>query len=352
MIRIGFLRRLQFSEIELQHLLIGTALFTGVMLSWFLIPYDLNISLTAETLIFSILLTGLSAPLFFLHEIGHKLSAQHYNMWAEFRLNEQGVMLTAISMLPFFPIKFIAPGAVQVRGYSDVPTIGKVSAYGPTVNVIIGGIYLFLAGVILTINEIFVSMDVFSEYTELLELLITVFTVATWFSFFLGGFNMLPFGPLDGKKVNTWNSQVFWGLLLVCGLMWFEINVQIVWELLGDIEPIFLVFYPLILGSLNFIGGYLLLQRLKDPHFDPGKPTQQYDDYSYPHFTGSSPLGGDTQIRVKRTTSTTKKKLKAFCAECGEGVLLPFNCSTCGGYYCANHRLPGRHFCYVDHDKV
>ncbi|MEC9090193.1 MAG: hypothetical protein VYC11_02370, partial [Candidatus Thermoplasmatota archaeon] len=29
----------------------------------------------------------------------------------------------------------------------------------------------------------------------------------------LGAFNMLPFGPLDGKKIKTWSEPVFWTFL-------------------------------------------------------------------------------------------------------------------------------------------
>jgi Zn-dependent protease len=32
---------------------------------------------------------------------------------------------------------------------------------------------------------------------------------------FLGLFNMLPFGPLDGLKVKDWNEQAFFAVLLI-----------------------------------------------------------------------------------------------------------------------------------------
>ena len=31
----------------------------------------------------------------------------------------------------------------------------------------------------------------------------------------LGAFNMLPFGPLDGKKIKTWSEPAFWNFLLI-----------------------------------------------------------------------------------------------------------------------------------------
>jgi len=45
---------------------------------------------------------------FILHELAHKYVAQGYGLWAEFRLNMTGLLLTAISIVS--PIKFIAPG--------------------------------------------------------------------------------------------------------------------------------------------------------------------------------------------------------------------------------------------------
>ena len=29
----------------------------------------------------------------------------------------------------------------------------------------------------------------------------------------LGAFNMLPFGPLDGKKIKNWSEPVFWSFI-------------------------------------------------------------------------------------------------------------------------------------------
>ena len=35
----------------------------------------------------------------------------------------------------------------------------------------------------------------------------------------------------------------------------------------------------------------------------------------------------------------------AKCAVCGKEVLMPFKCSYCGEYFCAEHRLPEKHNC-------
>ena len=39
----------------------------------------------------------------------------------------------------------------------------------------------------------------------------------------LGALNMLPFGPLDGKKIRTWSIPVFWIWLIICfSMVWFN----------------------------------------------------------------------------------------------------------------------------------
>ena len=38
-------------------------------------------------------------------------------------------------------------------------------------------------------------------------------------------------------------------------------------------------------------------------------------------------------------------KETAKCQYCGEEVVLPFRCTYCGGFFCAEHRIPERHEC-------
>jgi Zn-dependent protease len=46
-----------------------------------------------------------------------------------------------------------------------------------------------------------------------------------WGNAALAVFNMLPFGPLDGKKIKKWSETMFWFWLIVTGsLIWFNIN--------------------------------------------------------------------------------------------------------------------------------
>jgi Zn-dependent protease len=46
-----------------------------------------------------------------------------------------------------------------------------------------------------------------------------------WGNAILGTFNMLPFGPLDGKKIKTWSDTIFWVWFVICAsLIWFNIE--------------------------------------------------------------------------------------------------------------------------------
>ena len=44
-----------------------------------------------------------------------------------------------------------------------------------------------------------------------------------WGNAFLAVFNMLPFGPLDGRKIKTWSDSIFWTWMIICvGLLYFN----------------------------------------------------------------------------------------------------------------------------------
>ena len=188
---------LRFSKLEILHLLIATALVAAV-----------GLSLYRFQLRWDFLAIFISA--FVIHELGHKFLAQFYRAWAEFRVLFYGAVVTAISALPFFPFKFIAPGAVMISGNLTVGRYGRVSLIGPLTNLAMGA--GFLCAYLLT---------------TLTDSPSTILLVGVRFNGFIGFFNMIPFMGLDGQKIFGWNKIVW--VLTMAG----AIGLFIVGELLS-----------------------------------------------------------------------------------------------------------------------
>ena len=136
------------------------------------------------------------APAFILHEIAHKVMAKRYGCWAEFRADPSGLRFGVI-LSALTGIVFMAPGAVMVLGRTTKAQFGRIALAGPVTNVA-----LWMMGATLIILGQLTGIR--SDVTDLL--LITW----VWGNGVLALFNMLPFGPLDGKKIKTWSDTVFW----------------------------------------------------------------------------------------------------------------------------------------------
>ena len=171
---------LRFSKTEILHLAIATFLVTAVGLSLYRFQFR-----------WDFLLIFISA--FIVHELGHKFLAQFYRAWAEFRVLFYGAVVTAISALPFFPFKFIAPGAVMISGNLSAARNGRVSLIGPLTNLAMGTgflcSYLAIAATVGSANPILL--------------------VGARFNGFIAFFNMIPFMGLDGQKIFGWNKIVW-----------------------------------------------------------------------------------------------------------------------------------------------
>lgn len=129
--------------------------------------------------------------LFLLHEIAHKLVAQRYGLWAEFRLIWFGALLTLLSVIPFSPLKIIAPGAVMIAGSANQEIMGKTAVAGPLTNIILSLISLPIA--------------------------YFVHPLAFWsvaFNAWIALFNALPIAMLDGLKIFRWN-KIVWAMVFV-----------------------------------------------------------------------------------------------------------------------------------------
>ncbi len=130
---------------------------------------------------------------FLLHEIGHKVVAQRYGCFAEFRSFDNMLLLAVV--MSFFGIILAAPGAVMISGRVNKKKNGKISAAGPVVNLFLalGFLALFLAH----LPDLFKPLAYYG------------FVINSW----LALFNMIPFWLFDGYKILKWNKLVYGGIV-------------------------------------------------------------------------------------------------------------------------------------------
>ena len=124
---------------------------------------------------------------FLLHELAHKVVAIEFGQTAEFRA-DYGMLFFAI-MSALIGFLFAAPGAVYHRGRITIEQNGIIAVAGPVTNLGLAVTFfplVFFPGVLGTIGNLGVVINLF-----------------------LATFNMLPFGPLDGKSVIQWSKPVF-----------------------------------------------------------------------------------------------------------------------------------------------
>ena len=181
-IKIG---RISTSEIELRDLLKAwlaislafTILFTG------------GLSLSINFYYFFIVASLTVGIGFLLHEMGHKISAQHYGCFAEFRSFDNMLVLAVI--MSFFGFIFAAPGAVMISGPVGKKRNGIISMSGPLVNIVLALFFFSLTQII--------TSDVVKP----------ILAIGFFINSLLALFNMLPFGNFDGRKILTWNKIVY-----------------------------------------------------------------------------------------------------------------------------------------------
>ena len=184
-----------FSPTEIKHLIIGALLVSGVGMSWIIFAPGVSEFLFDAPVIFVGLVVLFTAA-FFLHEIAHKLAAQHFGLWAEFRLILIGAVITLLSIIS--PFKFIAPGAVMIAGSDDKNIVGKTSIAGPLTNIAFGFAALAFAFVL---PWPFILIAVYPAF----------------FNATISVLNLVPLGILDGYKIFSWN-KVVWAFAFVPAL--------------------------------------------------------------------------------------------------------------------------------------
>ncbi len=197
----------RFSSLELQHL--AMAVFALTLALMFVLPGNLpfmqrvQVALTDPINMLAAFLAVSSGFVF--HELAHKFVAIKYGCLAEFRA-QMGSLMFAVVFAVATGLVIAAPGAVQIYGRVNVRENGVISVAGPATNMAIA---------LLTLPFI-VLLSGNAEYI--------LFIVGIG-NGFLGAFNMLPFGPLDGKKVMLWSKVVwagaFFGSILLALAAWY-----------------------------------------------------------------------------------------------------------------------------------
>lgn len=127
---------------------------------------------------------------FLSHELAHRQVARKFGGHSEFRVWPMG-LLGSIFM-SFFGFVAAAPGAVNIGGIYGNERIGKTALAGPGTNIVLGTVFMAIAIV-----------------TFLIPPISSVFISLSQINLYLATFNLIPFGPLDGFKVFTWDFRTF-----------------------------------------------------------------------------------------------------------------------------------------------
>jgi len=211
-----------FSKTEKEHLALAMGAFTvalGLMQvggifsisNLGIAPWAIGILLSMPVMFIAI------GPAFLLHEIGHKIVAKKNGCWAEFRADPRGLR-NGVLIAALLGIVFMAPGAVMVAGLVTRRQNGHIAVAGPLVNLslFIIGVPLWGAVIGLTGAAEFANTAYLVNGSLVWQSM--VFDIGFYWlgaNLFLGLFNMLPFGPLDGLKVKDWNESIFYLVLAI-----------------------------------------------------------------------------------------------------------------------------------------
>jgi Zn-dependent protease len=179
-------RGIRFGEQEIRDLLIAWVAL-GVAFALFFAGGAAGVSQGSflSLLIISMLTAGIG---FLLHELAHKIVAIRFGQRAAFKADYSMLGLAIVSAMAGFI--FAAPGAVYHRGRITKRENGLIAVAGPVTNLVLA---LAFAPLLLVPVEFVFRLGLYGVGINLL----------------LAAFNMIPFGPLDGKTVLAWSFPVF-----------------------------------------------------------------------------------------------------------------------------------------------
>ena len=172
-------------------------------------PYGILGPLHSVSLVTALIYLGIALLTvgigFILHEMAHKFTAIRYGYWAEFR-KDNNMLLVAVALASLVGFVFAAPGATVIysndgRGLTREQN-GKISAAGPVVNLLLCipfAALLVIAGGLTSLNG---------------NILAQIGLAGIQINAMIAAFNLLPISILDGNKVFSWNILVFFILIL------------------------------------------------------------------------------------------------------------------------------------------
>jgi len=173
-----------------------------IVKAWLAISLIFGIAITgiSRNLLIALPLTFLTAGIGFLfHELAHKYLAQKFRCWAEFRANNQALIIGLL--ISFTGMVLVAPGGVFIRGANKYQH-GKIAFVGPMMNVFLALVFLGLAK--LNLHQL---LSLTADYGFRINSL-------------LGIFNLIPFPPFDGYSIWSWNKLMYViGVIADAGVM-------------------------------------------------------------------------------------------------------------------------------------
>ncbi|MHA1792680.1 MAG: AN1-type zinc finger domain-containing protein [Promethearchaeota archaeon] len=149
-----------------------------------------------ERELFPFLFALLFTVSFLVHEFSHRQVGRHYKLPAKFRLLTFGMLITIIGIIGYLTAgipPFALPGAVVVIGLENEEHAGRCKWAGPLSNLIISAII---------IPFIFIIPYTEFEYSVLLIYGLQI-------NSFLGLFNCMPVGLLDGAMIIKWRKSIW-----------------------------------------------------------------------------------------------------------------------------------------------
>ena len=198
----------EFSSREVRDLLVAWAAL-GLAFTIFFAGGGPNVLALGPNIVVLLGVSLLTAGVaFLLHELAHKVVAVNYGQVAEFRADYNMLFLAIMSALLGFI--FAAPGAVHHRGYLNATEHGHIAIAGPVMNLVLAAVFLpvYLGGIGLNLGP-----------------LVLLGQLGIIVNLFLAAFNLVPFGPLDGKTVIAWSKPIWGGtFLLSVGLTFLAVT--------------------------------------------------------------------------------------------------------------------------------